>query len=373
MTQTNNMATNSMDFSSIMTLLPTFEGKPSQNINLFLTQFNDITKLANLDDSVKLIIIKTKLREKAYEYSMENSDMKEINDYKQFCKKLKQKYAPQIDFAHQQQKLLALNQTNESNVEDYAEQIKKATKLFLDAAELSNSEGAKDFTHKMMLNKFLEGLKSNIQLEVRKESPKTFDEAVEIARRIEKAVNLTPQDSSVQNQILIDTIMNMQQKYSEKIDALTEQLNNINVNKNSQQTQLFCAHCKTHTHNTENCRKIKTHQLYQHCQCTQNQMQCNPACTPNIQQNVPTQSWNQNFAPRFNPQNRRNTHQNFYSQNNRQNRPQFFTPQTRIHTSYHRFRSPNNQNFVRENVGRNQNNYQNRRNNQPMIEFPLNS
>lgn len=246
-----------MNLGTVAALLPEFTGHPQENITHFLKQFNDLTQIANVQDPIKLTILKTKLKNDALQYVIENIHIRDEAEYTQFCEKLKEKYAPKPNFESTQQAFLALVQGENQNVMEFAGKIKNAAEQYIQAAELNANAGAQLLTQKMMLNKFIDGLNPELQLEVRKESPITFDGAVETAKRIENAVKMTKNVRNGNTQdVLVNKIMEIQNDYNIQMRQLNERIQNMQVTQNNPtHTPLFCNICRTNTHMTQECRR----------------------------------------------------------------------------------------------------------------------
>lgn len=320
---------NQMNLGSIATLLPEFSGNPGENIMHFLKQFNDLIQIVNVQDPVKLTILKTKLKNDALQYVIENIHLRDETQYTLFCEKLQEKYAPKPSFEGTQQFFLTLTQGENQNVTEFAGKIKNAAEQYIQAAELHTNRGAQQLTQKMMLNKFIDGLYPELQLEVRKESPISFDGAVETAKRIERAIKMTKNVSNGDTHgILVNKIMEIQNDYNNQMKQLNEKIQNMQLTHNNTTTK-FCEICRTQTHMTQECRRRnygtraqnnvhrQDYNTYRHPQNYNNYTQRNFSANPNNNNNV-------------RGQNRQNQHQrghrgyqqnNYPRQGNNTNRP----------------------------------------------------
>ncbi|GBM78024.1 hypothetical protein AVEN_13038-1 [Araneus ventricosus] len=132
----------------------------------------------------------------------------------------------------------------------------------------SEEENIVNLTEKLKLSKFIEALRSDIRVEVKKLGPKTFKSAVAIAKNIDNALSddggeLNVTDSGI-NQILSQQLNTNKQllELSEKVNAISSQ--NLCVNslteapattsnnvQSNQQTQ--CQICGKFNHTARNC------------------------------------------------------------------------------------------------------------------------
>ncbi|GBM55273.1 Retrovirus-related Pol polyprotein from transposon 17.6 [Araneus ventricosus] len=150
---------------------------------------------------------------------------------------------------------------------DLAEQVSSTTDKFSNP-NYSEEENIVNLTEKLKLSKFIEALRSDIRVEVKKLGPKTFKSAVAIAKNIDNAlsddggeINVT--DSGI-NQILSQQLSTNKQilELSEKANAISSQ--NLCVNSlteapatNSNNVQSYqqspCQICGKLNHKANNC------------------------------------------------------------------------------------------------------------------------
>ncbi|GBL95377.1 hypothetical protein AVEN_213087-1, partial [Araneus ventricosus] len=114
-----------------------------------------------------------------------------------------------------------------------AEQVSSTTEKFSNPNN-SEEENIVNLTEKLKLSKFIEALRSDIRVEVKKLGPKTFKYAVAIAKNIDNALSddggeLNVTDSGI-NQILSQQLNTNKQilELSEKVNAISSQ--NLCVN-----------------------------------------------------------------------------------------------------------------------------------------------
>ncbi|GBM60461.1 hypothetical protein AVEN_219866-1, partial [Araneus ventricosus] len=109
-----------------------------------------------------------------------------------------------------------------------AEQVSYTTEKFSNPNN-SEEENTINLTEKLKLSKFIEALRSDIRVEVKKLGPKTFKSAVAIAKNIDNALSenggeLNVTDSGI-NQILCQQLNTNKQilELSEKVNAISSQ------------------------------------------------------------------------------------------------------------------------------------------------------
>ncbi|GBN68241.1 hypothetical protein AVEN_39528-1 [Araneus ventricosus] len=152
-------------------------------------------------------------------------------------------------------------------VRDLAEQVSSTTDKFSNPNN-SEEENIINLTEKLKLSKFIEALRPDIRVEVKKLGPKNFKSAVAIAKNIDNAlsddgaeINVT--DSGI-NQILSQQLSTNKQilELSEKVNAISSQ--NLCVNSlteapatNSNNVQSYqqspCQICGNLNHKANNC------------------------------------------------------------------------------------------------------------------------
>ncbi|GBL79869.1 Uncharacterized protein K02A2.6, partial [Araneus ventricosus] len=148
-----------------------------------------------------------------------------------------------------------------------AEQVSSTTEKFSDPNN-SEEENIVNLTEKLKLSKFIEALRPDIRVEVKKLGPKTFKSAVEIAKNIDNALSddgaeLNVTDSGI-NQILSQQLSTNKEilELSEKVNAISSQ--NLCVNSlteapatNSNNVQSYqqspCQICGKLNHKANNC------------------------------------------------------------------------------------------------------------------------
>ncbi|GBN90624.1 hypothetical protein AVEN_189763-1 [Araneus ventricosus] len=184
-------------------------------------------------EAKKILVLKLNLKDEALKFLVSNPKLEEIDHFDSLVKKLKEKFCKQPNFEEAQRQFNNLKQTVSQSISDLAEQVSSTTDKFSNPNN-SEEENIVNLTEKLKLSKFIEALRPDIRVEVKKLGPKTFNSAVAIAKNIDNAlsddggeINVT--DSGI-NQILSQQLSTNKQilELSEKVNAISSQ--NLCVN-----------------------------------------------------------------------------------------------------------------------------------------------
>ncbi|GBN96770.1 Retrovirus-related Pol polyprotein from transposon 17.6 [Araneus ventricosus] len=251
---------------SLISSLTPFKGG-NENFDFFIKQFNDIAKLEKWGEAKKILLLKLNLKEQALKFLVSNPKIEEIDDFDSLVKKLKEKFCKKPNFEEAQRQFNNLKQTVSQSISDLAELVSSTTDKFSNPNN-SEEENVVSLTEKLKLSKFIEALRPEIRVEVKKLGPKTFKSTVAIAKNIDNAlsedggeINVT--DSGI-NQILSQQLNTNKQilELSEKVNAISSQ--NLCVNSlteaeaaNSNNVQSYqqspCQICGKLSHKANNC------------------------------------------------------------------------------------------------------------------------
>ncbi|GBL91749.1 hypothetical protein AVEN_63623-1 [Araneus ventricosus] len=216
---------------SLISFLTPFKG--GDNFDFFIKQFNDIARLEKWGEAEKILLLKLNLKGQALKFLVSNPKIEEIDDFDSLVKKLKEKFCKKPNFEEAQRQFNNLKQTVSQSVSDLAELVSSTTDKFSNPNN-SEEENVVSLTVKLKLSKFIEALRSDIRVEVKKLGPKTFKSAVAIAINIDNALSdddgeLNVTDSGI-NQILSQQLNTNKQilELSEKVNAISSQ--NLCVN-----------------------------------------------------------------------------------------------------------------------------------------------
>ncbi|GBN10079.1 hypothetical protein AVEN_141697-1, partial [Araneus ventricosus] len=251
---------------SLISSLTPFKGG-NENFDFFIKQFIEIAKLEKWGEAKKILVLKLNLKDEALKFLVSNPKLEEINHFDSLVKKLEEKFCKKPNFEEAQRQFNNLKQKVSQSISDLAEQVSSTTDKFSNPNN-SEEENIINLTEKLKLSKFIEVLRPDIRVEVKKLGPKNFKSAVAIAKNIDNAlsddgaeINVT--DSGI-NQILSQQLSTNKQilELSEKVNAISSQ--NLCVNSlteapatNSNNVQSYqqspCQICGKLNHKANNC------------------------------------------------------------------------------------------------------------------------
>ncbi|GBM37309.1 Transposon Tf2-6 polyprotein [Araneus ventricosus] len=251
---------------SLISSLTPFKGG-NENFDFFIKQFIEIAKLEKWGEAKKILVLKLNLKDEALKFLVSNPKLEEINHFDSLVKKLEEKFCKKPNFEEAQRQFNNLKQKVSQSISDLAEQVSSTTDKFSNPNN-SEEENIINLTEKLKLSKFIEALRPDIRVEVKKLGPKNFKSAVAIAKNIDNAlsddgaeINVT--DSGI-NQILSQQLSTNKQilELSEKVNAISSQnlcvnslteapATNSNNDQNNQQSP--CQICGKLNHKANNC------------------------------------------------------------------------------------------------------------------------
>lgn len=178
----------------VVELLPTFSGKESEDITVFVKSIRDVAQWYSWSDGTALQVIKLRLTGEARTYVMYHEVLSKVQTFCEFCEGLYQRYRKQNSARFFREKLSNLYLKRNETVEVFSDRIRK---LNAQTYELTDSEEANRVllaeAENRALDVFLKGLPSEMSRKVRVEDPKTLMEALRIATRLEEVEVATRQ------------------------------------------------------------------------------------------------------------------------------------------------------------------------------------
>lgn len=238
---------------SLANNLPQFHGNSEENVNYFLEQVDNVANLEKWSEDRKFLIIKLNLKGKAQQFIANDSYASKAKNSEELKKCLKHKYQKKESFADNYNKFAAIVQIPNQSINELAELVDTVGDRYLGITEDSTPDLC-NLAKKTKLNKFLDALRSDIKLEVRKQNPTTFEKAIEIAKNIECALSDPTCQVNHSFSTEIDTVLQNQLENNKKIMEIKEtldrmsnpSLNNIRVRENTaegQNQRLQCLVC----------------------------------------------------------------------------------------------------------------------------------
>lgn len=350
-----SLETQRIPMENILQLLPNFDGKKENNIEYFIDQYDQVIKLAELHETLKVIVLKNKISGTARDTLINSPEIFNENNYENLKSKLIQMFKPCLSLEDAQDNFEKLKQNPTQTIGDFAKVLDAAANKYLVGSGLSDKEGAIEFLDKMKFTKFLDNIRPDIALEVRKIGPNTYTEAVEIGKKIEKAFNSIPKESIntmtvADSNKLCETLFALNKKQSDEINELKNQLAKINIasSQNSSKPEI-CEICNKRNHKTSMCwynvkNKINRRRNYSNWQNTANRSQFhNMMPTQNFAPFIQgdNQNYRQNYmpSPGYIPTMNHNYDQHVTDHNNEMraityNTPNMSYPAHQPHTEY---------------------------------------
>lgn len=250
------MAAKTNNYGSIVSLLPSFEGNEDEDVEYFISQFDAICNLAKLDKNAKLVLLRNKLKGAALQYLMQNEHIQKIQDYDIFKTTLSQRFQKDQNIFEAQENFMSTEQKPNENVKQFKDRIDTLATKFLSATQLQNNNGAVQFNEKLKLSKFLDGLRPEIKLDTKKRGPQNFQEAFEIAKTVEMAVNGSEAtiNNVSQDTSIFDLIWQSQREQEIKLQQLTKKIEELSsANTHQEEQQITCQICFKPRHTARQC------------------------------------------------------------------------------------------------------------------------
>lgn len=221
--------TTSMAQSSFAHMLQSFSGSQNENINFFISQFEEIALLEAWPDNKKFILLKLHLKNDAQEFLINDPTASSAKNFNELARALKNKFTISTSFHERQQKFSSIRQRQGQSVSQLAEQVRSAAHKFF-GSSAADSEKYTTLKLNMMQQKFLDALRPDLKSEVLKFGCSTFDETVQCAKNIETAMLGVDGDESTGMHTTSD--LNLNNILEEKLNThklISELQSRINV------------------------------------------------------------------------------------------------------------------------------------------------
>lgn len=244
-----------------------FAGEKGERVESFLTQFENITKLTNWSDDHKGLILKTRLKNKAAEFILKNDTTKENDNIDIVKNALIKRFGEIKSLTQAQNEFQNIKQTPVTSIRELEQEIREKTQKFL--GDIRESAEMRKINDRIMLAKFLESVREDIKIELKKANIETFEEAVERAVLLEEIfkeeqVNVNTlrlQGTDHEREVL---------KRDREIAELKQQIQEMQIERSSQinrqpsfqrrqppvqnkQMQIICQICKRRGHGASTC------------------------------------------------------------------------------------------------------------------------
>lgn len=222
---------------------PLFSGEENQNVNKFITNFEEIFQIIGLKEDIKLLQLKQSLNGKA-KAKVESREFKEYNELKKY---LLDRFT--VDTENDMEilkEIIVIEQNAYENIRDYADRITRLTNKMKSKVLIPTEE--------QLIKYFINGCKKDIKRCLLRENEiKTMAEATDLARKeelimlkcepksnveIEQIAMLGLVNEAIEKkfEIMNNNVKNSVEEILRKIEnSNIDQLNNVN-NQNTRKT-----------------------------------------------------------------------------------------------------------------------------------------
>ncbi|GBM06650.1 hypothetical protein AVEN_190870-1 [Araneus ventricosus] len=111
-----------------------------------------------------------------------------MNYFESLVKKLKDKFSKETDFEEAQKQFQNVRQKVSQSISNLADQISLKIEKFINPNN-SEEDNLINLTKNLKFSKFIEALRPDIRLEVKKLGPKSFKAVVAMAKNVENALS----------------------------------------------------------------------------------------------------------------------------------------------------------------------------------------
>ena len=203
-----------------------FYGDVSSDIESWLKEFDRVSVANRWDNSRKLEILPAYLRDRAADY-FEDLDQEITTDYDRICEKLREKFRPKELQRAYYSDLFQRKQKENETVDDYGHAI-------LVLARKAHNGIQRDVTDKLTMEHFIQGLRPTLKRLVLMTDPKSYEQALRIAKREECHENLTDKPTSSVCASVTDPEWHAAiNALTQKVDDITKRLNTESQRGNS--------------------------------------------------------------------------------------------------------------------------------------------
>lgn len=215
---------------SLVNSLPNFSGSKEENFKFFIEQIENLADLEQWDNHRKFVVLKLHCKDQALKFIANDPVASKINNFDQLKQSLDKKFSKTVSFAEKQQNLSSICQKQTQTVKNLAEQIEKAANDYLNIDENADANML-DLAQKLKLNKFLEALRSDIRIEVKKQNPQSFESAIETAVNIENAFKDPEVNVNNTMSFEISTLLDSHVQTNAKIQELSDKIQDLAISK----------------------------------------------------------------------------------------------------------------------------------------------
>lgn len=238
--------------------IPSFDNKKETNIKFFLDQWDKLAEKSKLPKEIKLILLKSKFSGPARDVLVNSQELYEETSYEKFKELIAAEFKIKIQFEDVQNSFMNLKQSPNQKMPEFIKQFDIAATKYIEESGHSKELGAINFLKRVKLTRFLEAIRPDIALEIRKQGPATYDEATQIAVKIENAFNASKfenMNNTTDTENFIDETLNVLTKvHQDEIQKLKDEIERLKINAQPpvEKKKEKCGICSKN-HSTKDC------------------------------------------------------------------------------------------------------------------------
>lgn len=229
-----------------MQLVANFDGE-REECKFFFSQIDEIGKVMGWNDDEKLLIARSKLKGKAMRFLISDPSLSEMRNYQKFKSTFVEYFEDEIDLNAHHLKFNNIKMKDQESIKNLAHRIILAANNYLGSAEVYTEQTQK-MLDKLRLSKFIDALTPELQMEVLKSNPKSFNDAIKVASSVQNAMDSLAQIKL--NNLLMKSSNEAQYATNimeSEILELRQELNNLKIAKQpesrSNDVQKMCLGC----------------------------------------------------------------------------------------------------------------------------------
>jgi len=231
-----------------------FDGEPD-NCRFFFQQLDEVALISGWSNTQKLAVLKSRLKGNALSFFLSDNDLNSCRDYELVKQKLTDYFSSDLGLAEAQIAFNSIRQWTNEPVKAFAHRLLLASNNFLGSPQITTPE-IKNMMDKVRLSKFVSSVLPQLQSDVLKLNPQSFEEAVKIASNSQRAHDML-------EKFQINNIKGLTMGGAENNEILTQQMSQLAVEpciaKNlGQEKNIQCVFCGKRDHLAINC------EVYQH-------------------------------------------------------------------------------------------------------------
>lgn len=221
----------------LLNRIPIFAGDSTLPIDEFISQIEDVSSVAEWPPTKIVALARTSLRGDARNYVRTHPELKSTTNWQIFRTLLKDRFDPKPDSQTIEKAFSNCYQMKNENLVAYSSRLRTiGIQLHEPGANDVEQRAIDRIVDKRLLQQFTNGLLPSIQRDVMIHSPKTFDEAIERAKKIESINSYVYREdintvnyNSQQNELL-GSLNEIVTKFTAALEATQSQHQNHQTN-----------------------------------------------------------------------------------------------------------------------------------------------